>query len=57
MNYEVKTPVLQTGLIYQSTASFDIDAFVASWLPDTDRNYWEKYKDEIIELNDNYLSA
>lgn len=57
MGYKVETPVLQTGAMYQSTASGEVDAFVCSWLPDTDRNYWEKYGDTLVELNDNYTSA
>lgn len=57
MGYEVKTPMLQTGVMYQSTANGKIDAFVCSWLPDTDRNYWKKYGDDLVELNDNYTSA
>ncbi len=57
MGYDVETPLLQTGLMYQSTATGKIDAFVCSWLPDTDRNYWAKYEDDLVELNNNYLSA
>lgn len=57
MGYKVETPLLQTGLMYQSTATGKIDGFVCSWLPDTDINYWSKYKDDIVELNNNYLSA
>lgn len=57
MGYNVKTPVLQTGAMYQAAASGEIDAFVCSWLPDTDRNYWEKYGDQLVELNNNYTSA
>jgi len=57
MNYEVETPVLQTGAMYQGAANGEIDAFVCSWLPDTDVNYWNKFKDQLIELNNNYLAA
>lgn len=57
MGYDVEIPLLQTGLMYQSTSTGKIDAFVCSWLPDTDRNYWGKHGDELIELNNNYLSA
>lgn len=57
MGYDVEIPVLQAGLMYQSTANGDIDAFVCSWLPDTDKNYWEKHKDDLVELNNNFLSA
>lgn len=57
MGYDVEIPLLQTGLMYQSAATGKIDAFVCSWLPDTDRNYWDKYKDDIVELNNNFLSA
>lgn len=55
--FDVELYVLQTGIMYQSTAKSDIDAFVCSWLPDTDRNYWKKYKDDLLQLNDNYLEA
>jgi len=57
MDYQVNTPVLQTGAMYQSASTGEIDAFVCSWLPDTDRNYWEKYGDSLVELNNNYTSA
>lgn len=57
MGYKVELPLLQTGLMYQSTATGKIDAFVCSWLPDTDRNYWKKHGDDLVDLNNNYLSA
>ncbi len=57
MGYQVETPVLQAGAMYQSTANGNIDAFVCSWLPDTDRNYWKKFGDQLVELNNNFLSA
>jgi len=57
MDYSVKAPILQTGAMYQSASTGEIDSFVCSWLPDTDRNYWEKYGDSLVELNDNYTSA
>ncbi len=57
MDYQVNTPVLQTGAMYQATSTGEIDAFVCSWLPDTDRNYWQKYGDTLVELNNNYTSA
>ena len=57
MGYNVETPVLQTGAMYQSTATGEIDGFVCSWLPDTDKNYWEKFGDKLVELNNNYESA
>ena len=57
MDYEVEIPVLQTGLMYESTATGKIDGFICSWLPDTDRNYWNKHKDNLVELNNHYESA
>ncbi|MTI66169.1 MAG: glycine betaine ABC transporter substrate-binding protein [Firmicutes bacterium] len=57
MGYNVELSVLQTGGMYQATADGEIDAFVCSWLPDTDKNYWEKHGDKLVELNNNYLHA
>ncbi|KEH99121.1 glycine betaine ABC transporter substrate-binding protein [Clostridium massiliodielmoense] len=57
MGYYVELYILQTGILYQATSQGNIDAFVCSWLPDTDTNYWKKHKDKLVELNDNYTSA
>lgn len=57
MGYDVETPVMQNALMYQATTTGDIDAFVCSWLPDTDKTYWNEYKEDLVELNNNYLSA
>ncbi|WP_258176139.1 glycine betaine ABC transporter substrate-binding protein [Orenia metallireducens] len=57
IGYEVETPVLQAGAMYQGTARGNIDAFVCAWLPDTAKNYWKKFGDQLVELNNNYLSA
>ncbi|OCL26860.1 glycine/betaine ABC transporter [Orenia metallireducens] len=57
IGYEVETPVLQAGAMYQGTARGNIDAFVCAWLPDTAKNYWDKFGDQLVELNNNYLSA
>lgn len=57
MGYYVELSILQTGILYQATSQANIDVFVCSWLPDTDKNYWKKHKDSLVELNDNYTSA
>lgn len=57
MGYYVELYILQTGILYQATSQGNVDVFVCSWLPDTDKNYWKKHKDSLVELNDNYRSA
>ncbi|WP_035571729.1 glycine betaine ABC transporter substrate-binding protein [Halonatronum saccharophilum] len=57
MGYDVQVSSLETGAKYQSTAQGQLDAFVSSWLPDTDKFYWEQFEDRLVELNDNYESA
>lgn len=57
MGYYVELSILQTGILYQATSQKNIDVFVCSWLPNTDKSYWKKHKDKLVELNNNYTSA
>ncbi|GAB6137531.1 glycine betaine ABC transporter substrate-binding protein [Halanaerobaculum tunisiense] len=57
MGYKVKTPILQFAAMYQGAAKGDLDAFVCAWLPNTDKEYWDKYGDQLTDLGANYDSA
>jgi glycine betaine/proline transport system substrate-binding protein len=51
LNYEqVELTTLDVGLLFDGVASGDLDTFQDVWLPTAHGTYWEKYKDEIVNL-------
>lgn len=51
LGYEkVELKTLDIGLLFDGVASGDLDAFQDVWLPKTHETYWNKYKDEIVDL-------
>ncbi|MGM0472040.1 MAG: glycine betaine ABC transporter substrate-binding protein [Bacillota bacterium] len=55
--YDVETMILQAGAMYEGTAKGDLDAFVCAWLPQTQKSYWEKNSDQLVDLGANFTNA
>ncbi len=52
--YEVSIKPIEPGPIYASLAKGDADLFLDAWLPNTHREYWEKYGDRIDKLGESF---
>jgi glycine betaine/proline transport system substrate-binding protein len=50
MGYEVTVTATDVAPGYVSVAQGDKDAFMETWLPVLHKDYWEEYKDRIIDL-------
>ena len=51
LNYEqVELKTLDVGLLFDGVAGGDLYTFQDVWLPKTHKTYWNKYKDEIVNL-------
>ncbi|WP_085520571.1 glycine betaine ABC transporter substrate-binding protein [Tuberibacillus sp. Marseille-P3662] len=48
--YNVTLKQITSGAMYSSVADGTSDATVCAWLPYTDKSYWEKYKDNLVDL-------
>ncbi|RKD22726.1 glycine/betaine ABC transporter substrate-binding protein [Ammoniphilus oxalaticus] len=47
MGYEVKVQAAEAGVVYTGLSNGDIDVFMDAWLPDTHKEYMDKYGDKI----------
>jgi glycine betaine/proline transport system substrate-binding protein len=54
MGYEVTITSAGVGPAYTSVASGDKDAFMETWLPVLHRNYYKKFKSDIVDLGKVY---
>lgn len=52
--YKVDIKPIEPGPIYASLAKGDADLFLDAWLPNTHKNYWEKYGDKIDKLGESF---
>lgn len=50
MGYEVEITTADVGPAYTSVAQGDYDAFMETWLPVLHEDYYERYKDDIVDL-------
>ncbi len=41
---------LELGLLFQSVADGEVDAFQDLWMPTTHKSYWEKVKNDVVRL-------
>ena len=48
--YAVELQLADAGPIYQGVATGDLDAFMDTWLPYTQKIYWQKFKGEVEKL-------
>ncbi|MFZ3580191.1 glycine betaine ABC transporter substrate-binding protein [Virgibacillus sp. DJP39] len=52
--YTVEISLLSQPLIFQGLQSEEIDFFMDAWLPYTEADLWEKYKDDLIKVTTSY---
>lgn len=57
MDYEVEMTMADPGAIFTSVASGDYDAFLDAWLPVTHQEYYDKYKEDLVDLGYNFEGA
>ena len=50
MGYDADIVSVTAAAMWEATATGDVDAFVTAWLPVTHGNYYEKVKDEVVNL-------
>lgn len=48
--YQVKLTQVEVGPMFAGIANGSADAMVAAWLPSTHMEYYNKYKDELVDL-------
>ncbi|MDY0323785.1 MAG: glycine betaine ABC transporter substrate-binding protein [Candidatus Carbobacillus sp.] len=54
MGYTVKLQEADAGVVYAGLAKGDIDVFMDAWLPDTHKNYMDKYGNSIEDVAVSY---
>jgi glycine betaine/proline transport system substrate-binding protein len=55
--YTVKTPTLDIAPVFKGVASGDYDIFFDTWLPNTHKNYWKQFGDQVEDIHVWYDSA
>ncbi|WP_462411677.1 glycine betaine ABC transporter substrate-binding protein [Neobacillus sp. Marseille-QA0830] len=51
--YKVKLSQVEVGPMFAGVANGSADGMVSGWLPSTHKEYYEKYKDDIVDLGPN----
>lgn len=57
MGYEVKLHMADIGIQYQGLSSGNLDIMLMAWLPVAQKNYYQKYANEIVNLGPLYTRA
>ncbi|HLD67272.1 MAG TPA: glycine betaine ABC transporter substrate-binding protein, partial [Pseudomonas sp.] len=57
LGYEVQLMPVATGIMWQGVAKGQLDAMLSAWLPVTHGAYYEKLKDQVVNLGPNYSEA
>lgn len=57
MGYEVEITTADVGPAYTSVAQGDYDAFMETWLPVLHADYYERFKDDIVDLGHVYKNT
>jgi glycine betaine/proline transport system substrate-binding protein len=52
--YKVNLKQFEVGPMYAALAAGDVDVQLDGWLPYTQKNYWDKYKDRLTDLGSWY---
>ncbi|MER2120596.1 MAG: glycine betaine ABC transporter substrate-binding protein [Solibacillus sp.] len=53
LGYEVEVIPVDPAIMFQAIATGEGDATVAPWLPTTHQSFYEKHKDDIVDLGEN----
>jgi glycine betaine/proline transport system substrate-binding protein len=57
MGYEVEITTADVGPAYTSVAQGDYDAFMETWLPVLHADYYDRFKDDIVDLGHVYKNT
>ncbi|TWI55662.1 glycine betaine/proline transport system substrate-binding protein [Pseudomonas duriflava] len=57
LGYEVKLMPVAAGIMWQGVARGKLDAMLSAWLPATHGSYYEKMKNDVVDLNVNTPDA
>ncbi|MBU3058982.1 glycine betaine ABC transporter substrate-binding protein [Pseudomonas indica] len=57
LGYDVQLMPVATGIMWQGVAKGQLDAMLSAWLPVTHGSYYEKLKDEVVDLGPNFNDA
>ncbi|MEN1968836.1 glycine betaine ABC transporter substrate-binding protein [Lentibacillus sp. N15] len=57
LGYDVKLTTVDMGIAFQALSDGDVDGMLIAWLPVGAASYYEKYKDEIVDLGPNLEGA
>lgn len=55
--FNVTTTPVDVAIMFESVANGDGDASVAAWLPQTHKEFYERYQDDLIDLGPNLIGA
>jgi glycine betaine/proline transport system substrate-binding protein len=55
--YTVSLPTLDIAPVFKGVASGDYDVFFDTWLPNTHKNYWKQFGDQVDDIGVWYDSA
>ena len=53
MGYDAEATPVSAAAMWQATASGDVDGFTTAWLPTTHGHYYDKVKDDVVNLGHN----
>ena len=56
-DHEVALQMAAIGIQYQGVANGDLDAMMMAWLPDSQADYWQRFKDQVDDLGTIYDGA
>jgi len=57
LGYDVQLMPVATGIMWQGVAKGQLDAMLSAWLPVTHGAYYEKLKDQVVDLGPNFTDA
>lgn len=57
LGYDVQLMPVATGIMWQGVAKGQLDAMLSAWLPVTHGAYYEKLKDQVVNLGPNFNDA
>lgn len=57
VGYDVTLKEVNTGAMFIAIADGAADAMISAWLPYTDVSYWDKFKDDLVDLGPNLKEA
>ncbi|WP_243544044.1 glycine betaine ABC transporter substrate-binding protein [Pseudodesulfovibrio tunisiensis] len=57
MGYDVEILPVAAAVMWQATATGDVDGMASAWLPNTQADYLERMKDKVIDLGPNVTGA